>query len=169
MLSQGKADVCETPLTPRHPLDTVPQCAAHTEGITKASWGRGSSPLPFGVPAPWREAIAPVPLSMGQGLAGAALSDPLLWLLCRWVSKVTVFVPNTTLPCYPQPPWLRGSRRGRTRDYSLWRTVEDLITGQLALGHHPPPPSTPRSRLGTGIYGDQAVSGTTSELCTEGG
>lgn len=41
--------------------------------------------------------------------------------------------------------------------------------GQLALGYRPPPRSTPRSCLGTGIYQDQAASGTTSELCTEGG
>lgn len=45
----------------------------------------------------------------------------------------------------------------------------DLITGQLALGHHPPLSSTPRSRLGAGIYWERSVSGTTSELRRERG
>lgn len=63
------------------------------------------------------------------------------------------------LPRYPRPLWPRGSRRGRTRGYSLRRTVGDLITGRLALGHRPPPSSTPRSRLGAGIYRDRAAVG----------
>lgn len=130
--------------------------------------GKGQQPFAF-----W--SASTLAQSHCSGTAGygprarAALSDPFLWLLCLWVSKLTLFVPNTMLPCYPRPTWPRGSRRGRTRGYSLWRTVGDLITGQLALSHHPPPSSTPRSRLGTGIYWDRSVSGTTSELRREGG
>lgn len=69
------------PSLPRHPFAPVPQRVTRAMCslvLNNQSFvGKGQQPFSFGGPAPWREAIAPVLLGMGQGLG-----QPCLTLFC---------------------------------------------------------------------------------------